>query len=125
MSNKIKVSEKKAVVFGKATDDQIAAWKKMYDEVHEIEVNGHYCYLHAFDRSTLKYALSQLSMKVNSETKEVDIDISKIIDIGEVALTNCWLAGSEEIKQNDKMFISAAMSAGQLMEFYEGNLKKL
>ncbi|MDD3892454.1 MAG: hypothetical protein PHE03_09155 [Bacteroidales bacterium] len=109
---------------GKASHEQIEAWKKMWGEVTEIEVKGHFCYLRAFDRATLKYALSQMSLKINQETKEVDVDMSKIIDIGEVALTNCWIGGSDEIKQNDKLFIAAAMSAGQLMDFYESTLKK-
>lgn len=126
MSNKLDRKEANPEMgIGQATPEQIAAWKAMYGGVNEIKVKGkYYCYLRPFDRATIKYALSQITMKIDTEKKEADMDMSKIIDLGEVALQNCWIGGSDEIKTNDVMWISAAMQAGELMEMDETELKK-
>ena len=114
---------------GKATPEQVEIWKKQYPEVYEINVEGHYCYLTGFDRTTMKFALSRLSIKVNPESaaagKGVEINMEKMIEIGEIALQNCWLGGDDEIKTNDRLFIAAAMQVGELFDIAETSLKKL
>jgi len=112
-------------VNGKATEEQIAVWKKTYKDVYQIKVGEHYCYIRDFDRETMKYALSQLNMKVNTEKKEAEIDMEKIVNIGEIALQNCWLGGDEEIKNNARLWVSASMQAGELFNVEETELKKL
>jgi len=113
------------VLIGKATEQQIEAWKKMWGDVYEIQVADHVCYVKSFDRTTMKYALSQLKMKVNTETKEVQMDMEKMLEIGEIGLQNCWIGGSDEIKTNDRLFVAAAMQVGELFELAETKLKKL
>ena len=114
---------------GKATPEQVEIWKKTYPEVYEINVEGHRCYLRGFDRTTMKFALSRLSIKVNPESaaagKGVEINMEKMIEIGEIALQNCWLGGDDEIKTNDRLFIAAAMQVGELFDIAETSLKKL
>lgn len=112
------------ILEGKASDEQIAAWKKMWGEVYEIEVSGHYCYLRKFDRATLKLGLSQMSMDINAQTKQAKMDMGKIIDMGEVALQNCMIASEDVIETNDSLWIGAAMQAGELFDFAEASLKK-
>lgn len=127
MDNKkvLVVDDTTQVVFGKATDLQVEAWKKMFGDVYEIQVADHFCYVKAFDRTTMKYALSQLKMKVNTETKEVQMDMEKMLEIGEIGLQNCWIGGSEEIKTKDRLWVAAAMQVGELFELAETKLKKL
>lgn len=110
---------------GEAIESQIAAWKNMYGEVFEIAIEGHVGYVRGFDRATMKFALSQLKINVNTETRSAEMDFQKIIEIGEIGLKNCWLGGSEEILKNDRLYISAAMQVGELFDIAEVNLKKL
>jgi len=110
---------------GKATEEQIAVWRKTHKEVHEIEVKGHYGYVHGFNRETLKYMLSQLSMKIDAEKKSAEFDMEKIVNIGEVGLQHCWLGGSSEIHTDDNLWIGAAMQVGMLINITEGSIKKL
>jgi hypothetical protein len=119
------VKPKVILLIGQADEMQIAAWKKMWGDVYEIQVGDHVCYVKGFDRTTMKYALSQLKMKVNTETKEVQMDMEKMLEVGEIGLQNCWIGGSEEIKTNDRLWVAAAMQVGELFELAETKLKKL
>lgn len=127
MEKKVKivetVKEDAKKLIGEVAENQIAVWKKQHKDVFSIEVEGHIGYVRGFDRATMKYALSQLSIKAND--KEQTISAEKIINIGEIGLTNCWLGGSDEILTNDRLFIAAAMQVGELFDFAETKLKKL
>ena len=57
----------KTVINGAADENQIKSWKKLYGEVYEIIVDGHACYVRSFDRTTMKYALSHIKIKVSHE----------------------------------------------------------
>lgn len=118
--------EKEVKLIGQATSDQIAAWKKMHkiDEIFELIAEGHACYLKPFDRAAMKYALSRMNL-ATGENGEVSIDVGKMIEIGEIGLQNGWLGGSEEIKTNDRLFVSIALQCGALFDLAEVNLKKL
>ncbi|MCL2245851.1 MAG: hypothetical protein FWC10_01920 [Lentimicrobiaceae bacterium] len=120
---------KKTEIAGKATLEQIEIWKKQYGEVYEIEVEGHYGYIREFDRETMKYALSQLKIKVDADKKDeknvTEIDMEKIVNIGEIGLQNCWLGGDELLRTNGRLSIAASMIVGELFDIAEGNLKKL
>jgi hypothetical protein len=118
----------KTQLIGQATEDQIAAWKKIHkiDDVFAIKVDGHVCYVKDFDRASMKYALSQVTTTVDEKGKEdYDFSLEKQVEVGEVGLQNGWLGGSESIKQDDKMWISAAMQMGALFRFSEVSLEKL
>lgn len=43
----------------------------------------------------------------------------------EVILNNCWVAGDEEIKTNDMLFLSASQKIGEIIELKEAELEKL
>lgn len=115
---------------GWATDEQVAAWKKIHncDTIHEIEVKGHVCYVRELDRQTMKYVLSLLKVKVDTdssaENQTAEMDMEKVIEIGETVLQNCCVGGSEEIKTKDSLWIPAAIIAGEIFEIAEGNVKK-
>ena len=109
-------------LIGQATLEQIKAWIVKYSEVNEIAVGGHVCYLKPMDRKTIGYALSQLDITVGDEAK---MNLGQLVRIGEVAMLNCWIGGSEEIKKNDNLFVAASMKAGELLSFKEATLKKL
>ena len=112
-------------LIGAATDEQIAAWKSMYGNVYSVEVGGHICYVKGFSRETIKYALSRLKIRIDSDTNEAVIDVEKMIEIGEIGLQNGFIAGSEEIKTNDELWIAVAMQVGELFNVAEAKLKKL
>lgn len=117
--------EEKTNLIGQATEAQISAWRNMYGDVYEITIGEHIGYVRGFDRATMKFALSQMSVKVDTETRQAEVSMAKMIDIGEIGLQNCWLGGSEEIKTNDRMFVAAAMQVGELFDIAEAKLKKL
>lgn len=121
VKTKVKAAEENN---GKATEEQIQAWKKMWGEVTEIKVKEHFCYLKPLTRTVMKLGLGQLSIKVNTESSEAEMDMGKIIELGEIVLQNCWLGGSEEFQNNDVLWVNAAMQAGELFELAETSLKK-
>lgn len=114
----------KIEIIGKATIEQIAIWKKQFGDVFEITVDEHVCYIRPVDRATMRFALSKINVKIDKGNNQ-EINLEKMIEIGEVILTNCWLGGSEEIKQKDRLLIAASMQAGELFEIAETSLKKL
>lgn len=126
-TKKIAAAEETQSLIGQATDEQIATWKKMYGEVYQVTVKGHVCYVKPFDRATMKCALSLLKVKIDPAAgdSEMELDMEKIIEIGEVGLQNCFIGGSEAILQQDNLFIAAAMEVGQMFDLAESDLKKL
>jgi hypothetical protein len=117
------MEEKKLI--GAASEEQIAAWKKIYGEVYSVEVEGHVCYVKQFTRETMKYALSRLKIRIDGESKEAVMDMEKMLEIGEIGLQHGFIGGSEEIKTNDRLWLSAAMQVGELFSLAETRLKKL
>jgi len=109
-------------LIGQVNQEQINAWKAKYSEVNAIEVDGHICYLKPLDRKTIGYALSQLDITIGDETK---MNLGQMVRIGEVAMQNCWIGGSEDLKKRDDLFVAAAMKAGELLNLKEATLKKL
>ncbi len=113
-------------LIGQATEDQIAAWKNMHKQgVYAIEVEGHVVYIKGFDRQTMKYALSQLRIKIDTESKVAELNMEQMVEIGEIGLQNGWIGGSEEIRTNDRLWTAAALQVGELFEIAEANIKKL
>lgn len=94
-----------------ATAEQIELWKKAHGEVFQFTVDGKIAYLKKPGRKVLSYASSVAStdpMKFN-----------------ELILNDCWLAGDEEIKTNDSLFLSASSKIAELIEVKESELVKL
>lgn len=94
-----------------ATKEQIAEWKAKFGTVNKISVDGKVCYLRNPSRKALGYA-SQAGkdnpMKFN-----------------EVILNECWLAGDDEIRTNDTLFLSVSGKIAELIEVKEAELEKL
>jgi hypothetical protein len=68
------------------------------------------CYVRSVDRKIMSYVsrLGSDPMKFN-----------------EALLEQCWLAGDEEIKTNDTLFISVMDKLEKLMNFKDSELEKL
>lgn len=118
-------------LIGEVSPEQIDKWKAdpRVQRVHGIIVDGHICYVKKPDRATVSYALSQMSFKINKgdktlgENAGVEMSMGKMYKQGEAVLQNCWLGGSEEIRKDNGLWIGACMTAGELIEIKEGELK--
>lgn len=95
----------------KITKEQIAEWKKKYDTVYQLAVDGKVAYLHKPDRKTLSYA---------STAGQTDP-----LKFNEILLKGCWLGGDEEIRTDDDLFLAASGKLGELIQVKEAELKKL
>lgn len=93
---------------GQVTKEQVEAWKLQHGKVFGIKVDGHICYLRTPDRKTLSYAAS--------------VGSKDVIKFNEILLNSCWLGGSEEIKTNDTLFLSASGKLAELIEVKEAEL---
>ena len=98
-------------MIGKATNEQIEAWKKQHKDVFEIVVTDSVCYLRKPDRATMKAIASIAS--------------SDPIRANEVLLKNCWLGGDESIQTDDEKFFAVSSQLSRLIEIKEAELKKL
>ena len=91
--------------------EQIEAWKKKHGDVFCVTVGDKVAYLKRPDRKTLGAAAvvgKNDPMKYN-----------------EILLNNCWLAGDEDIKTDDALFLGVSAKLGELVEIKEAELKKL
>ena len=110
---------------GQASAEQVAFWKKQHGGCAQIRMKDHVCYLKPANKEVLTYALSMIKVRVDDPNKASEVGIERIIQLGEVVLQNCWLGGSEEIKTNPKLWLSAAVAAGDMVELVEAELKNL
>ncbi len=95
-----------------ATIEQITEWKEKYENVFRIEVEeaNKACYVRSIDRKIMSY-ISQLA---NDPVK-----------YNEALLAQCWLAGDEEIKTKDSLFMSVMGDLAELLALKETKLTKL
>lgn len=99
-----------------AEEEQITSWKKKHGSVFEIEVksldgNIKRAYLKKPGRNELSYAATvggKDPMKFN-----------------QTILEGCWLAGDEDIKTNDELFLGACEVLDHIIETAEASIKKL
>jgi len=94
-----------------ATKEQIEEWKTKHVDVFRIKVLDKSCYLKRPSRKDLSYASVA---GTNNPLK-----------FNEVILNGCWLAGDEEIKTDDKLFLSAGAKLSEILEVEEAELEKL
>ena len=113
------------MLIGQASEEQIAVWKKLHGGCSQITLKDHVCYLKPADKKVLSYALSMIKVRVDDPSKASEVGVERIIQLGEVVLQNCWLGGSEEIKTVPKLWMSAAVAAGDMVELVEAELKNL
>ena len=80
------------------TPEQIESWKKKWGDVFCVTVGDKMAYV-VGKNDPMKY--------------------------NEILLNNCWLAGDEEIKTDDALFLGVSTKLGELVEVKEAELKKL
>lgn len=93
------------------SQEQIEAWKREHGEVFKVSVDGYDCYLHRPSRKTLAYASSVA-------TKDP-------IKFNEILLNGSWIAGDEQIKKDDSLFLGVSAKLAELIEVKEADLVKL
>lgn len=93
----------------KFTKEQIKEWKAKYGELFEITVEDKSCILHRPTRKDLSYASA----------------VKDPIKMSEVMLNALWVAGDEEIKEDDSLFLAAIQKMQEILEVKEAEIKKL
>ena len=102
---------KKIELIGQATPEQIAEWKAKYGVVKAIIVDGHIAYFKKPDRKIIGYASS--------------IGTKDPMKFNETMMNNCFIGGSEAIKKDDDLFLSASSKLGELINIKEAELVNL
>ena len=93
----------------KFTKEQIKDWKAKHGELFEITVEDKSCILHRPTRKDLSYASA----------------VKDPIKMSEVMLNALWVAGDEEIKEDDSLFLAAIQKMQKILEVKEAEIKKL
>lgn len=93
----------------KFTKEQIKEWKAKHGELFEITVEDKSCILHRPTRKDLSYASA----------------VKDPIKMSEVMLNALWVAGDEEIKKDDSLFLAAIQKMQDILEVKEAEIKKL
>ena len=93
----------------KFTKEQIKEWKAKHGELFEITVEDKNCILHRPTRKDLSYASA----------------VKDPIKMSEVMLNALWVAGDEEIKEDDSLFLAAIQKMQDILEVKEAEIKKL
>lgn len=93
----------------KVTKEQIKEWKEKYGELFQITVEDKNCILRKPNRKDLSYA---------SVVKDP-------IKMSEVLLKNLWVAGDEDIKTDDELFMAVVNKMDEVLKVKEAEVKKL
>lgn len=91
------------------TDEEIKGWKEKHGELYQVSVEGYSCILHKPTRKDLSYISS----------------VKDSIKMSELLLEQMWVAGDEEIKTNDELFMSVVSKMDEIVKFKEAEVKKL
>lgn len=93
----------------KYSTEDINKWKAAHGDLFEISVEGKSCVLHKPTRQDLSYASV----------------IKDPIKMSEVMLKQLWVAGDEEIKTNDELFMAVVAKMDEVLKVKEAEIKKL
>ena len=93
----------------KFTKEQIKEWKAKHGELFEITVEDKSCILHRPTRKDLSYASA----------------VKDPVKMSEVMLNALRVAGDEEIKEDDSLFLAAIQKMQDILEVKEAEIKKL
>ena len=93
----------------KFTKEQVKEWKAKHGELFEITVEDKSCILHRPTREDLSYASA----------------VKDPVKMSEVMLNALWVAGDEEIKEDDSLFLAAIQKMQDILEVKEAEIKKL
>jgi hypothetical protein len=105
---------------GQATLEQINDWKARHKTVVEVTVvddagTQHVGYLKKPDRTAFSQALSEYSR-------------NRMVEAGEVVLANCWLGGSDAMRDDDPcndIYTAAALESYNAIRLLQSTSKKL
>lgn len=107
-----KQTETKGLAVASPSQEQIDAWKRQHGDVFKLDVEGGYtCYLKKPTRRIYSMALSQgqkSPMRFN-----------------EIIINNCWIAGDEQIRDDDDLFYAACGQIDVLIPEVAADIKKL
>ena len=93
----------------KYTAEQVQEWKQKHGDLFEISVEEKSCILHRPTRKDLSFV---------SVVKDP-------IKMSEAMLNQLWVAGDEEIKTDDALFLAAIQKMQNVREVKEAEIKKL
>lgn len=93
----------------KYSTEDINKWKATHGDLFEISVEDKSCVLHKPTRQDLSYASV----------------IKDPIKMSEVMLKQLWVAGDEEIKTNDELFMAVVAKMDEVLKVKEAEIKKL
>ncbi len=91
------------------TEEQLKEWKAQHGDLFEISVDGKSCILHKPTRKDLSYA---------SVVKDP-------IKLTETLLNQLWVAGDEEIKTDDELFMAVSNRMDEVLKVKEAEIKKM
>jgi len=106
-------TESPAAASGKyaPTAQQVEQWKRKHGEVFVYEADDLACYMKRPDRQVVELA------SVRGQESP--------FKFAEVIIANCWLAGNEELRTEDRYFMGLSQKVSELVEIRTGELKKL
>ena len=90
-------------------EQKIFEWKRKYGDIYEIKVDDKSCIIRAVDRKVLSFA------SVNTDS----------IKASETILNELWIAGDEEMRTNDQLFLATINQMQEIMKVKEGSIQKL
>lgn len=100
---------------GCVTPEQVESWKNKHRKVYRVDIvdgeDTHIGYFKRPDFATIK-AITKVS-----KTDEVEA--------GKVMFDNCWLGGSEDLKNDAVLFMAVQVQLGKLVNGCMGSLKNL
>lgn len=100
---------------GGVTPEQVESWKNKHRKVYRVDIvdgeDTHIGYFKRPDFATIK-AITKVS-----KTDEVEA--------GKVMFDNCWLGGSEDLKNDAVLFMAVQVQLGKLVNGCMGSLKNL
>lgn len=94
-----------------AKQEEIDGWKKKHGSVYLLEVEDKRAYLKTPGRSELGYAAT--------------VGKTDPMKFNAAILDKCWLAGDDEIRSDDRLFMGACSTLDQIIETAEATIKKL
>lgn len=100
---------------GGVTSELVESWKNKHRKVYRVDIvdgeDTHIGYFRRPDFATIK-AITKVS-----KTDEVEA--------GKVMFDNCWLGGSEELRNDAVLFMAVQVQLGKLVNGCMGSLKNL
>lgn len=99
----------KNIPAAEVTPEMIEQWKKEHGAVYKISVEDKAVYLRSPTRRDLSYAST----------------VKDPIKYNETILKACWLAGDEEVKKEERLFLGIAGKLDGIMEVAQADLEKL